>query len=111
MSTFVREENIIIIDRIEPVLDLETGLYSAEEEEERIILGNIQPVTGEMLERLPDGVRSIDSKTIYVHEELQDQTVLKIKGNRYVVFAEIDWNSGSATIPHYVYLVKKEAVR
>ena len=109
--TFVREEDITILRHNPPVLDIETGRYQEQSDTEAILRGNIQPVSGEMFSRLPEGIHFNDVKTLFLHEALKEDDKISYKNKTFKIHQEIDWDSPSATIRHYVYLIKKEAVR
>jgi hypothetical protein len=106
--TFVREENITILEEQPAILDLETGRYEEQEEKEIILRGNIQPVTGDDLKKLSEGIRNSDVKTLFLHVQLEQNWTILHKGKRYVVEHEDDWDSASATIRHYKYIIMLE---
>ena len=108
--TFVREEQIKILKKQPAILDLLTGKYEEQPEAESFLSGNIQPTDGNMFDKLPEGVRYQDTKTLFLHEALEENSVVEFKSKRYVIEQEIDWDSASATIRHYVYLIKREAL-
>lgn len=108
MSTFVREEDIKILEKSEAVLNLDTGRYEEQPETERTLRGNIQPVDGNEFDKLPEGIRYQDVKTLFLHEALGPEDVVEFKDIRYVMEKEVDWDSGSATIRHYMYIIKRE---
>lgn len=109
--TFVREENVKILKKQPAYLDLETGRYEEQPDLEELIKGSVQPITAEMFSRMPEGIHFNDVKTLFVHVQLDDEDVIEVKNKRYKIVMETDWDSPSANIRHYVYVIKKEAVR
>jgi hypothetical protein len=109
-SRFVNEETITFVKIIVPTedFDLDTGEYAETTEEEGTFLGNIQPITGKMLERLPEGRRSRAKNSLWAHDPVEVGTIIKYKGSRYEVEEVDDWNQSSSTIPHFKYVLLRE---
>lgn len=111
--TFVREGPITIIRLIEPEsdIDLNTGKAIQPTEQEVIYSGNIQPIMGEDLKKLPDGYRLLDTQVMFLHEEIEDNDIVLYHNNRYRVIDKEIWDPNFSTIPHYKYYLEKEVVR
>lgn len=106
---FVREGPITILTQTtKPVLDRTTGRYSEAVYKEVTHSGNLQPTLGEDLDKLPDGYRVRDSKTMFLHVDLQEDDVVLYRGERYHVEHTDIWDPAFSTIPHYRYLIYKE---
>jgi len=106
---FVREEEVTVLQKAPDVLNLDTGLYEEQEERETTISASVQPITGEDLKKLPEGIRIRDLKVIFTHTPLEQEYILLIKEKRYVYEHEDDWDSSSATIRHYRYIFQLES--
>lgn len=106
--SFVKYGPVIILRVTEGELDKSTGRYGPDIEVEIPLSGNIQPVVGEDLARVPEGARVTDFKTIYLHEELKVKDILFYKGKRYEIEMTDDWDPAYSTIPHYRYVAQLE---
>lgn len=106
MSTFVREGPITILRVVEGTLDKSTGRFSPSTEEEVIVSGNIQPVSGDDLVRAPEGARLSGIKTLFLHVDLEEKDILLYKGERYQIQKTDDWDPAFSTIPHYKYMAQ-----
>lgn len=91
-------------------INLNTGRPSKSETEPITIRGNVQPITGEDKQLLPEGRRYTNFKSIWTDPEypLTWDMIFIIKGEEYEVFHIDDWDSGSATIPHYKAIIQRK---
>lgn len=102
---FVREEDITVYRKTEGSFDLDTGEYGASTEESDTYSGNIQPISGKTLERLPEGTRTRAQYSLWVHEPLNEKDQVLYKGKRFEVYESQDWNQASSSIRHYKYVM------
>ena len=108
-TNFVREQTISVITKAPGAFDFDKGEEAAGTELSFEIQGNIQPVSGKTLERLPEGRRTRHMKTLYTRSELQTSTTIIVyKGSRYEIESEDDWDDTSAALPHYKYTMSRE---
>ena len=103
--TFVREEDITVYLRTEGAFDINTGEYAATTEVEGTYRGNIQPISGKTLERLPEGTRTRAQYSLWVHEPLNEKDQVLYKGKRFEVYESQDWNQESSSIRHLKYVM------
>ncbi len=106
--SLVRYEDITV-RTYNQAINLNTGRPNESETEDIIIQGNIQPITGEDKDLLPEGRRYTDFKSIWTDPiyPLTWDMVFTIKGDEYEVFHIDDWDSASATLPHYKAIVQR----
>ena len=102
---FVKEENITVYHRTEGAFDINTGEYGATTELEQTYVGNIQPISGKVLERLPEGTRTRAQYSLWVHEPLNEKDQVLYKGKRFEVYESQDWDQSSSTIRHLKYVM------
>lgn len=102
---FVKEELITVYPKTEGVFDLDTGEYAESTEEEYSYAGNIQPISGKTLERLPEGTRTRAQYSLWVHEPLNEKDQVLYKGKRFEIYESQDWNQASSSIRHYKYVM------
>lgn len=108
-TNFVKEQDIDIITKTPGAYDFDTGEEAAATEVASVVIGNIQPISGKTLQRLPEGRRTRHMKTMYVRAELDVSVVLVLyKGSRYEIESEDDWDDTSAALPHYKYTMSRE---
>lgn len=108
-TNFVKEQTISVITKTPGVYDFDTGEEADATEVSSTVQGNIQPVSGKTLERLPEGRRTRHMKTLYTRDELQTSTTIIVyKGSRYEIESEDDWDDTSAALPHYEYTMSRE---
>jgi hypothetical protein len=106
--SFVKYGPVVILRVTKGTFDKSKGRYSPDTTNEIVLSGNIQPVIGEDLNRVPEGSRLTDFKTIYLHEELEAKDILVYKGQRYQIEKVDDWDPEYSTIPHYRYIAQLE---
>lgn len=106
--SFVRYGPVVILRVQEGELDKSTGRYGPSTEVKIYLQGNIQPVVGEDLARVPEGARVTDFKTVYLHEELKAKDILLYKDKRYEIEMVDEWGPAYSTIPHYRYVAQLE---
>lgn len=103
--TFVREEDITVYHRTEGAFDINTGEYAVTTETENTYSGNIQPISGKTLERLPEGTRTRAQYSLWVHEPLNEKDQVLYKGKRFEVEESQDWDQSSSSIRHLKYIM------
>jgi len=108
---FVREQEISIIRLTGGSIDRATGRPTDKVETPGTLCGSIQPITGEDLNKLPDGYRTSDLKVIFTHEPLEEDDKIIYNERTFRVEHEDEWDPGSSTIPHYRYVIKREDLR
>jgi hypothetical protein len=107
--SLVRYETIYF-KRYTQTINLNTGReIEADSAETFEMRGNIQPITGEDKALLPEGRKYTDFKSIWSDPEypLTWDMVFLIKGDEFEVFHIDDWDSPSATIPHWKAIVQR----
>ena len=102
---FVREEDITVYHRTEGPFDLDTGEYGSTTETEETYSGNIQPISGKTLERLPEGTRTRAQYSLWVHQPLNEKDQVLYKGKRFEVEMSQDWDQASSTNRHLKYIM------
>ena len=103
--TFVREEDITVYLKTEGSFDLDTGEYAGSTETSTGYRGNIQPISGKTLERLPEGTRTRAQYSLWVHKPLNEKDQVLYKSKRFEVYESQDWNQDSSSIRHYKYVM------
>tara|TARA_R110002020_G_scaffold213427_1_gene420236 strand:+ start:34423 stop:34773 length:351 start_codon:yes stop_codon:yes gene_type:complete len=107
----VRYQDLTYVTVPAPTEDLNTGRQTFGEESDPVtIRGNMQPIVGEDKNLIPEGRRYTDFKSIWTDPEypLTWDMVFIVNEDRYEVFHIDDWDSGSATIPHYKAIVQRQ---
>ncbi|NRA92776.1 MAG: hypothetical protein HRU26_08845 [Psychroserpens sp.] len=107
-STFVREQEIDILTVTEGAFNLDTGEYDPSTETAGIVTGSIQPIPGDVLERLPEGTKSKAKMSLWAHEPMNLKTIVLFKGVRFEIEEVDDWNNISSPIPHFMYVMLRE---
>jgi hypothetical protein len=102
---FVREEDITVYHRTEGAFNIDTGEYGSDTEMSETYSGNIQPISGKTLERLPEGTRTRAQYSLWVHEPLNEKDQVLYKGKRFEVEESQDWDQSSSSIRHLKYVM------
>ena len=103
--SFVRQEEIVVFRRTEGAFDLDTGEYSATTEVQDTVQGNVQPISGKTLERLPEGTRTRAQYSLWVYDPLHMKDQVEYKGKRFEIHESEDWNQASSSLPHLKYVM------
>ena len=111
MGRFVREGDISVRRVTKGGFDINTGRELDNLQEEFTYRGSIQPITGEDLEKLPDGYRAIDIQVVFLHEPLEDDDIVVYNDNTYRVISSEIWEPIYSPLPHYRYVIEKEVDR
>lgn len=106
MSVFVREGPVTVLRVTEGKIDKSTGRFAPDTTEQFILTGNIQPISGEDLNRAPEGARLEGMKTLFLHEELENKDIILYKGKEYQVELTQEWDPAFSTIPHWRYMMQ-----
>ena len=109
--SFVREGPIVIRRRPKAKIDEDTGKYIKPPEEEFTVMGSLQPVLGEDLEKLPAGFRTFDGKVVFLHESMEENDIVFHAGEEYHVEHKEFWEPPFSPIPHYRYIIMKDVAR
>ena len=110
-TCFVREEEIDVICVIHGDFDLATGECAAPTETIGKISGNIQPISGNTLQRLPEGRRDKAIYSMWTSTPLDLETLIMYKGARFEIEQADDWDQPSSTLPHYKYIMLRQGNR
>ncbi len=108
---FTMEGPVVIIRQEDQGYDKETGNPNPDIEVEITIQGNLQPSTGEDLQKLEDGYRLEDVMVLFSHEELKEGDLISYKGELLGIEKDQSWDPLFSPIPHYRYLAVKEVNR
>lgn len=109
--SFVREGPVTVQTLTDPILNKDNGRYSKPIPTTRIIRGSLQPITGEDLNKLPDGYRTFDVKVLFAHVSLKEDDKIIWKTDNYRIEHKDEWEPEFSPIPHYRYILVKEEIR
>ena len=102
---FVRTEWLEVLRVTEGDFDLDTGETSADTSHKVKVAGSIQPVSGETIQRLPEGIKTSAEYSVWTMEGLNKDDLIIYKGETYRVFRAQDWDQASSAIRHYKYVM------
>lgn len=106
MSVFVREGPVVVQRVEEGEIDKNTGRALPDTKEQFTLSGNIQPISGEDLNRAPEGARLVEMKTLFLHQEIDEKDIILYKGKEYQVELTQEWDPHFSTIPHWRYMMQ-----
>ena len=109
--SFVREGPVTVKRVTPPEIDIETGRYGEPITETFTLMGSLQPVVGEDLEKLPSGFRVFDAKVLFLHESLEENDIIVYGGSEFYVNHKDEWDPYFSPIPHYGYILLKDVAR
>ena len=100
---FVRDFEYEIFTVARGKIDRATGRKEGDVWTEKVLRGNLQPVSGEMLKRLPEGRDIDDFVNFWSYLEFPNQGLLydPDTDQTYEVFKRQAWRDKNAPLPHY----------
>lgn len=100
---FVRDFEYEVFTVVRGDVDRATGRKEGDVWTEGTLQGNLQPVTGEMLKRLPEGRDIDDFANFWSYDEFPNQGVLydPDTDQSYEVFKRMAWRDQNSTLPHF----------
>ena len=104
---FVRTETLEVLKATEGVFNLDTGETSADTVNTGSVEGCIQPISGETIQRLPEGIRNSAQYSLWTYVGLNKEDQVIYKGENYKIFKAQDWNQMSSSIRHYEYVMTR----